>query len=184
MGALLIIAAMFYFHADKLAIAVVWLLWALVPIVYGAIVWLRLIYLMWQAIQDGHARVTPGTAVGFLLIPFFNFYWVFRAIACFPKDYNNFVDRHELNAQKLEPHMFVALSAFFCAGNSGGLPTMILACILASRICDAINAIPEMVIIADGVSEGQHPESKPKKYKPKRIEPGPFDFGAHQKDYK
>jgi heme/copper-type cytochrome/quinol oxidase subunit 4 len=136
-----IIAAMSSYRTDKPAVVVMWLLLALIPTIYGVIIWLRLIYKMWQAIQDGHARVTPGTAVGFLFIPIFNLYWVFRAVACFPRDYNNFVDRHELNAQKLEPHMFVAFSAFCCAGNSAGLPLLIVGFILISRICDAINAI-------------------------------------------
>ena len=182
LGSILVIVAALFFRADKPAIAVIWVLWALVPIVYGAVVWLRLIYIMWQAIQDGHARVTPGTAVGFLFIPFFNLYWIFRAVACFPKDYNNFLDRHELNAQKLEPHMFVAFSAFFCAANSAGLPLLIVGCILASRICDAINAIPELGTILNGESDAQHPKYKAKEYRPKRIEPGPFDFGAHLRD--
>src|SRR5215472_4189380 len=47
---------------------------------YGGIALLVLIYQMWQSIQDGHARTTPGKAVGFLFIPFFNLYWMFQAV--------------------------------------------------------------------------------------------------------
>lgn len=31
----------------------------------------------WKLVQDGEARTTPGKAVGFCFIPFFNFYWLF-----------------------------------------------------------------------------------------------------------
>jgi hypothetical protein len=33
----------------------------------------------WKAVQDGKAQTTPGKAVGFLFIPFFNLYWGFVA---------------------------------------------------------------------------------------------------------
>ncbi|MCD6327499.1 hypothetical protein J7M28_08100 [bacterium] len=108
------IVAFFSDDPDKLRIVLPWFVLGLLAILFSSIVGLHLIYKMWESIQDGYARITPGTAVGFLFIPFYNIYWVFRAVACFPKDYNNFVDRHELSAKKLEPHMFVAFSAFFC----------------------------------------------------------------------
>ncbi|HUT04355.1 MAG TPA: hypothetical protein VM163_10745 [bacterium] len=181
LGILLLLLAAFSLLERKPRIAIEWLFVALVPLAYGAIVWLCLVYVMWQAIQDGHARVTPGTAVGFLFIPFFCLYWVFRAVACFPKDYNNFVDRHELNAQKLEPHMFVACSVLSCTQFPIGLPLLVITCILASRICDAINAIP-LEAIADGDSDARRSLFKPKVRSHKKVTPGPFDLGAQLKD--
>jgi len=40
----------------------------------GVIVFMVLVYKMWASIQDGHARTRPESALGFLFIPFFNFY--------------------------------------------------------------------------------------------------------------
>lgn len=40
---------------------------------------------MWGAIQDGQTQITVGKAIGFLFIPFFNIYWIFRAWGSFPK---------------------------------------------------------------------------------------------------
>jgi hypothetical protein len=53
-----------------------------------------LLYYFWKTIQDGRASTTPGKAVGFLFIPFFNFYWVFRALYCLARDQNRFINYH------------------------------------------------------------------------------------------
>ena len=53
-----------------------------------------LLYRFWQIIQDGFASTTPGKAVGFLFIPFFNFYWFFRAYFGLAKDQNRYIARH------------------------------------------------------------------------------------------
>ena len=33
-------------------------------------------YRLWKLLPKGIAQTTPGKAVGFLFIPFFNFYWI------------------------------------------------------------------------------------------------------------
>jgi len=43
---------------------------AVVTLVFSAM----LHYQMWQAVPERFRRTTPGKAVGFLFIPFFNFY--------------------------------------------------------------------------------------------------------------
>jgi hypothetical protein len=50
------------------------------PGIYLAVVWLVLLHKAWASIQDGQTSVSPGKAVGFLFIPFYNFYWIFRAV--------------------------------------------------------------------------------------------------------
>ena len=47
-----------------------------------------LLYRFWCVIQDGEARTTPGKAVGFCFIPFFNLYWIYVAIVGLAKDMN------------------------------------------------------------------------------------------------
>jgi hypothetical protein len=44
------------------------------------IVFLIWLYQTWDTIPVEYRNATPGQAVGFLFIPFFNFYWIFRAI--------------------------------------------------------------------------------------------------------
>ena len=83
---------------------------AYVPIIYLAVVMFVLYHKMWAAIQDGHARTSPGKAVGFLFIPIFNIYWSFQAIWGFSKDFNAFVARHSVNTPKLPEGLFLAYS--------------------------------------------------------------------------
>lgn len=55
-----------------------------------------ILYRHWQLIQDGYARTSPGKAVGFLFIPFFNFYWIFEAFPGLVRDTNAYIQRHAL----------------------------------------------------------------------------------------
>jgi len=53
-----------------------------------------LVYKLWKTIQDGYESTSAGKAVGFLFIPFFNYYWFFRAYWGLAKDLNKYIDRH------------------------------------------------------------------------------------------
>jgi hypothetical protein len=59
-----------------LPVALLWFL-LLVPAVITYLVWL---YRAWDSVPPAHRSTTPGQAVGFLFIPFFNLYWIFRAV--------------------------------------------------------------------------------------------------------
>lgn len=48
----------------------------IVSLVFSCII----LYHLWSLIPADKAKTTPGKAVGFLFIPFFNFYWNFVAI--------------------------------------------------------------------------------------------------------
>lgn len=68
----------------------------------GALIWIAgfiyflvLFYQVWRFVIDESKRNnlvpsidTPGKAVGFCFIPFYNLYWYFRAFGTFPKDLN------------------------------------------------------------------------------------------------
>ena len=45
-------------------------------------------YKCWKAVPKEIARTTPGKAVGFLFIPFFNFYWAFVSYQGLAEDLN------------------------------------------------------------------------------------------------
>jgi hypothetical protein len=50
-----------------------------------------LLYKYWEVVQDGNASTSPAKAIGFMFIPFFNFYWVFRAYWRLSKDINRYI---------------------------------------------------------------------------------------------
>ena len=67
-----------------------------------------LLYKMWASIQDGHARTTPGKAIGFLFIPFYCVYWIFQVWGGFPTDYNSYVERQRLDVPVLGSGVYTA----------------------------------------------------------------------------
>ena len=109
--------------------------------------WFHLYYRGWKAIQDGYARTTPAKAVGLLLIPFFNAYWMFPAIWGFAKDYNAFIARHSINVRRLPDKLFLAyvISCLLWAVPGvnilAAVVTLFLNIPIMWKMCDAINAL-------------------------------------------
>jgi hypothetical protein len=71
-----------------------------------------LLFRCWALIQDGYARTTPGKAVGYCFIPFYNFYWIFQAYPGFAKDANGYFIRHGLPIARLDEGLPTALCVF------------------------------------------------------------------------
>lgn len=74
------------FHVS-LTITLLGLLWIglmIISMVYQCM----LLYNLWKIIPPSIARTTPGKAVGFLFIPFFNWYWIFIAYYMLVKQLN------------------------------------------------------------------------------------------------
>lgn len=65
-----------------------------IPMFAGTILMFVLLYKLWGVVQDGQAATTPGKAVGFLFIPFYNFYWIFQAYWGLAKDLNRYIKQH------------------------------------------------------------------------------------------
>jgi hypothetical protein len=103
------------------------------PFIY---VWL---YKMWAAIQDGHARTTPGKAVALMFVPIFNWYWIFQVLPGYATDYNAYLDRHRIPAPKLSQNFILAALILPIAFPLGGL---LFGWLLIGRMCDAVNALP------------------------------------------
>ncbi len=61
------------------------------PLLVNWIVSLVLLHKYWEIIQDGNTSTSPAKAVGFMLIPFFNLYWRFRAYWCLSKELNRYI---------------------------------------------------------------------------------------------
>lgn len=74
--------------------------------VIAAIVFAFLIlYKSWKIIQDGRARTTPEKAVGFLFIPFFNFYWQFVAYWGLAQDQETYIRQRGIQVNPLNPQL-------------------------------------------------------------------------------
>ncbi len=144
---------MYYGSLPKTKIigAVILLLIALLLIIYGAVVFMILIYKMWAAIQDGYARTTPGKAVGFLFIPIYSLYWMFQVLPGFAQDYNEYIARYNLNIKHLPTGLFTAycvlilLSVIPILGIILSLANFFVGIAMMSKACDAVNALPTAI---------------------------------------
>ena len=112
------------------------MLCALVP----SIAFLVLLYKAWSAINDGQARTTPGTAVGFMFIPLFNIYWMFMAIYGWAQDYNKYIARHNIRAEQMGEGLFLALPICHLIFAPAAL---VLIFMVTSKMCDGINALAD-----------------------------------------
>jgi len=134
------------------------MLFSIIPTVYAAIVGLVLTYKAWASIQDGHARTTPGRAVGFAFIPIYNLYWIFQAIWGFAKDYNSYIARHEVVTARLPEGLFLSfcilslcsmfLSRVQYLGIALSIVEFIIGIVMVSKTCDAINSLQQLEILA------------------------------------
>ncbi len=92
------------------------LLFGLALVLVGDVTAIALLWRLWAAIQEGVARTTPGRAVGFCFIPFYNFYWVFQALPGWAEDYNKTVTRLGLRLPRVseKPLRWSAIFSVLC----------------------------------------------------------------------
>ncbi len=76
---------------------------------------LMLFYKMWAAIKDSQPAISPGKAVGFLFIPVFNIYWALLMLPGFTEDYNSFIIRRSIRAERLPMTLFLIYAVLFMA---------------------------------------------------------------------
>jgi hypothetical protein len=113
----------------------------------AAVFWHR----AWSAIQDGYARTTPGRAIGLMLVPFFNIYWLFQLVGGLAEDYNAYLERHALPGEPLPEGLYklycwLSLTHWIpYLGVITSLVDMVLMGVIISKTCDAVNALPERV---------------------------------------
>ena len=103
-----------------------------------------LLYKAWQAIQDGQPRTTPGKAVGFLFIPFFNFYWMFIAYWGWAKDCNAYISSKGLSLSPLPEKLYLAFPIILLCS---GIPYVTAATALGSYQPYVV-AVPTLAAIA------------------------------------
>lgn len=144
--AVIVLAASGNNEPSPVALGMICLMYPLM--IYGAVIVAVLIYKIWKAIQDGPARTTPGKAVGFMFIPFFNLYWIFQAYWGWAVDYNRYVrEKNVPNAPSVSEGMvlticiltFVAILPFI--GLLVSLVNLVLMSIFFNQAIDGANAI-------------------------------------------
>lgn len=110
-----------------------------IPIVIVTIFHLMMVYKMWDSIRDGNPRTTPGKAVGFLFIPFFNLYWIFQVYPGFADDYNRYIKEKNIQAQHVSRGLMTAMAVFILFS----IPVInwIVQAMAISKICNAVNAV-------------------------------------------
>jgi hypothetical protein len=115
--------------------------------IYGVVILAILIHRMWVAIQPGKPRTTPGQAVGFLFIPFFNFYWIFQAYLGWTKDYNRYVASESIPAPQVSEGFAMTIcvlmvcSAIPYVGMVIALVNMVFLGLFLNQVCDALAAL-------------------------------------------
>jgi len=115
--------------------------------VASAVLFYIILYRSWGLIQDGYARTTPGKAVGYCFIPFYNFYWIFEAIPGLVKDMNNFIARRNLPIQRMDPGLATAycilslVSVIPYVGYVTAVAAFIIQIVLLKKIKDTSVAI-------------------------------------------
>jgi GYF domain 2/Domain of unknown function (DUF4328) len=95
------------------------------------------LYRAWACLQPGGAQTTPGKAIGFMFIPFFNLYWVFVAINGLPKDWNRIVASYE--DLKAAPKLSETTFLLYCIGIFFAPLAMIMIFPMMSQLCKGIN---------------------------------------------
>ena len=108
--------------------------------VFAAIYAYIILYRAWCILQPGGARTTPGQAVGFCFIPFFNIYWIFNVYAGWATDWTRIRSSYSnlQGAPQASSGMFIA--AFVCMITVILMPVgIILFMICKKKMCDTIN---------------------------------------------
>ena len=106
----------------------------------AVIVNLMFIHRIWSAIQfGGIARTSPGKAVGFLLIPFFNIYWIFNILPGWATDYNATLQEENLQAPQMGQGILIAHVIFSLI--SIPVVSQIVQLVAIYKVCNAVNAL-------------------------------------------
>lgn len=64
--------------------------------VRAAVFFMIFLYRSWEIVQDGHARTTPQRMIWRLIIPVYNFYWIFVAVFGLGREMQAYCRRHGL----------------------------------------------------------------------------------------
>lgn len=112
------------------------------PSILSIVFFFILLYKAWAALQDGQTPVSPGKALGFLFIPFFNLYWIFVAFGAWGKQYNLFAERNNIGGPRMNEGLFIAYPVL-CIVPIANIAAPIVAIIVILKFCQGINTIAD-----------------------------------------
>ena len=103
----------------------------------------------WFILQSGRPRTSPGKAVGFMFIPFFNIYWIFVCYHGWSQDWNRIKSSHSNLAQMPSVSEGLFLAGPICTiasivpivGLVVAVAYPILFLIMHAKICSVVNAM-------------------------------------------
>ena len=101
--------------------------------IVGATTPVVLLHRAWTSINDGCARTSPWRAVGLLIVPIFNVYWMFRVVPGFATDFNRFIEQHQIEARPLSRNLILATMV--------PLVGIVFYWTVIASVCDSINSI-------------------------------------------
>lgn len=104
--------------------------------------WAVFHYQLWKFLPDHVSETTPGKAVGFLFIPFFNCYWVFQSYLGVNRGLNKLADASELPQPRVNMGIAIAACVFFVVE---------CAFVLLSFSLPGVDDIPNQYVIRDQV---------------------------------
>lgn len=106
-------------------------------IFFSFIIFYIYVYRGWRCLQAGSPRTTPGQAIGFLFIPFFNIYWAFQAFNGFAQDWNRIVSGYD--DLRDAPRMNETVFLMFCIGLFVPGLSLVMIFPMMSNLCKGIN---------------------------------------------
>ena len=86
----------------------------IIPLIAGSVISFILLYRFWAIIQGGKARTTPGKAVGFCFIPFFNIYWNYVAMVGLAEDMNRYCRERNIAAPVVGEGLAITWFVLYC----------------------------------------------------------------------
>lgn len=116
-------------------------------LIAAAVINYILLYRFWSLIQDGKARTSPGVAVGFCFIPFFNLYWFYIAYIGLAKDMNLYIKERSISCPGINEGLALAwyiltlVSIIPYAVFITGIPLLVIQIILLKQWVDASKEI-------------------------------------------
>jgi hypothetical protein len=116
-----------------------------------AVFWFMFIHRKWKFVEK-YSDISAGQALGFLFIPFYNFYWIFKVFASYHIPFNKMVQNNNLpRSFELENSLGLTTSILFIVSTFFGIvPILGDLCIAAYitivslyifQTCNAINSV-------------------------------------------
>lgn len=99
-----------------------------------------MLYRAWTAIQDGNARMSAG-GVALMLIPFYNFYWLFQVFPGWAEDYNALAARLGAPLPQQDEPLFRRYCISIFVPIFGTLAWLVLAPKVIASMTHGVNAL-------------------------------------------